>query len=383
MDTSRLRDLFQQQFGSQAEVCVFAPGRVNLIGEHTDYNDGFVCPMAIEPGIYFAARRRNDQQIHLASTSFPDTPVTLDLDAAFTKTEPAWGNYPRAMADKLKAAAIPLTGFDALLVADLPEGGGLSSSAALLVGFGKLCMAVGGHELEAGRLAVIAQAAEREMVQCGIMDQMIIACAQPDSAMMLDCRDLSRRFIPVPKDVSIVVVNTMVKHALTDGGYDARVKQCKAGLAALSERFGNLQALRDATPEMVEALAGEEDDTVYRRCRHVVREIARVGTFADFLAAGNYAAAGKLMLESHVSLAKDYEVSCDELDWIVDFAGNQSGVYGTRMTGGGFGGCTVSLVKPEAVEGFIAEVKPAYADRWKKNPVAFATRPVGGARVIR
>src|SRR5262245_34497806 len=303
-----LRKRFSDIFGPGGKVHVVrAPGRVNLIGEHTDYNDGFVFPMAIEPDIRFVCRSREDANIRLASTAFPGE-IEFSLSRKIERGEPSWTNYPRGIAAELLAAGIPLPGMDCLIANTLPVGGGLSSSAALLVGTGKCMLALAGLDMDPQRLALLAQKAEHEyaLAPVGIMDQTIIASAKRGTAMLLDCRDLSKQFVPLDaNELRVVVVNSMVKHELSGGEYGQRRKQCEEGVAFFRKENPQVKALRDVTMKQVEAAEGKLPEVVFRRCRHVVGEIARTTQFAALIAKKDYDHAGELMMQSHASLRDD------------------------------------------------------------------------------
>jgi galactokinase len=381
-----LRQKFADIFGDHGRIHVVrAPGRVNLIGEHTDYNDGFVFPMAIEPEVTLVCRSRDDGNVRLASTVFPGEFVEFSLQARIERGKPAWGNYCRGVAAELIAAGIPLAGMDALISNSLPVGGGLSSSAAIEVGTSTAFLALAGLTMDPQRLALICQKAEHEyaMVPCGIMDQTIVACGQPGTAMMLDCRDLSKRFIPLdPRELRVVIVNSMVKHELTGGEYAQRRKQCEEGVAILAREKPGIKALRDVNLAEVEAHRSQMSDVVLRRCRHVVGENQRTVDAATFLSQRMYDDAGELMVKSHVSLRDDYEVSCPELDFLVDEAMKIKGVYGARMTGGGFGGCIVALAQPRGVEALQEHLMKTYTEKFGRQPTSFVTTATGGASVI-
>jgi galactokinase len=379
-----LRGDFQQAFGSEdGRVRIIrAPGRVNLIGEHTDYNDGFVLPMAIEPDVRIACRARADGVVRLGSTAFAGQHAEFSVQQKIERAEPTWANYMRGVAAELIGAGIPLVGMDALFENTLPVGGGLSSSAAIEVGTAHALLALAGEKMDAGRIALLCQKAEHEyaLVPCGIMDQMIVASGQAGHAMLLDCRDLSRKFVPIDaNDLRVVIVNSMVHHELSGGEYAKRRKQCEAGVAYFKEQNPSVRALRDVTLEQVEAAKDKLDDVVFRRCRHVVTEIARTLQAAGKLAERYYDDVGELMVQSHRSLRDDYEVSVPELDFLVEQAMTVKGVYGARMTGGGFGGCIVALVQPRAVESLIGHLTHAYAEQFGKRPVAYVTTATAGA----
>jgi galactokinase len=362
-----------------------APGRVNLIGEHTDYNEGFVFPMAIEPEVRLACRARDDGRVRLASTAFAGQMVEFSVQQKIARGEPAWANYCKGIAAELIAAGIPLVGMDALISNTLPVGGGLSSSAAIEVATGQALLTISGLEMEPGRLALLCQKAEHEFagVPVGIMDQTIVAAAKANHAMLLDCRDLSKQFVPIDgRDLRVVIVNSMVKHELTGGEYAERRRQCEQGVAFFRKLKPTVRALRDVTPAEVEAARGQLPDLIYRRCRHVVTENARTLEAAEALGQRHYDAVGDLMLKSHASLRDDYEVSVPELDYLVEQSMTVRGVYGARMTGGGFGGCTVALAQHRAVEPLTEHLKSAYTQKFGKEPQAFVTTATQGVSVV-
>ena len=385
-ELQQLKHRFATLFGPSQKIrIVRAPGRVNLIGEHTDYNDGFVFPMAIEPEIKVICRSRPDGIVKIATTVYPNEFVEFSLQKKIERAKPSWGNYVRGVAAELIKAGIPLSGMDALICNSLPVGGGLSSSAAILVSVGRALVLLAGLDIEPNRLALIAQKAEHEFAQVpsGIMDQTIVASARAGHAMMLDCRDLHKQFVPVdPKDLRVVIANSMVRHELGDGQYAIRRKQCEEGVAILKRDHPHIKALRDVKIEQVEAAKSKMSEVVYRRCRHVVTENFRTLEMAQRLLLQRYDEAGELMLKSHNSLRDDYEVSCPELDFLVEEAMKIKGVYGARMTGGGFGGSIVSLTQPRSVEALIEHLHKTYTAKFDRQPTVFTTTATAGASVL-
>ena len=385
-----LKKQFVDVFGSGGRIRVVrAPGRVNLIGEHTDYNDGYVFPMAIDPDVRIACRSRQDGLIRIASTLFPAEIAEFSVTQPIIKGEPKWSNYCRGVAAQLKAAGIPITGMDALMANTLPSGGGLSSSAAVEVGIGHALLGLMGYNLEPMRLALLCQKAEHEFagVPCGIMDQMIVATAQLGSAMLFDCRSFQRKPIPIDaNDLRVVIANTMVKHDLTgaDGKseYAKRREQCDTGVAFFKQSNPAIKSLRDVTMEEVTAAQGKLDDVILRRCRHVVGETKRCLDAANALIAKDYALFGTLMNQSHQSLEQDYEVSCDELNFLSAQARTFKGVYGARMTGGGFGGCIVALVQPDQADALMDHLRSTYKAKYNIDPIVFATTATSGAGMM-
>jgi galactokinase len=387
---AELQEEFFKVFGGCADSAnpvrmIRAPGRVNLIGEHTDYNDGFVLPMAIEPEVRIACRARNDGLIRLASSVFPGQIVEFSVQKKIEKGEPKWANFSRGIAAELLRAGIPLAGMDALMTNTLPVGGGLSSSAAIEIGTGRALLAMVEQQLDGDRLALLAQRAEHEFagVPVGIMDQMIVSTGKTGNAMLLDCRSLAKRFVPLDaNELRVVIVNSMVKHELSGGEYAERRSQCEEGVEFFHVQNETVKALRDVTPGLVEEAKNALPEVVYRRCRHVVTENARALEAADLLEKRYYEQAGKLMCQSHISLRDDYEVSTPELDFLADEAMKSKGVYGARMTGGGFGGCIVALAQPRHVETLIANLTRSFSAKFGMEPAAFVTTATAGAGIV-
>lgn len=385
-----LKAAFEAEFARKAVGIVRAPGRVNLIGEHTDYNDGFVLPIAIEKQTLAAWAARADNIVRLRSVQSPDKPAELDLSAAILPGEPKWANYCKGVAAGLKAHGLRLSGCDIMFDSDVPIGGGLSSSASLEVATGMAMIAApavagaaqSGSKITPRELALICQKAEHDFAgaPCGIMDQSIAIMGQPGRALLLDCRDGQTRQIPFDEPhLVLLVADTQVKHAINDGGYAARRTQCHAAAAKLG-----VAALRDLDMRRVEqaAAAGTLGGKELMRARHVVGEIERTLRAVEALDAGDYEAFGRLMYGSHESLRSDYEVSCEELDAIVDIASDLEGVYGARMTGGGFGGCAIILADAERAEAISQAVADGFAGRFGKRCPIFATRAAPGASVV-
>jgi galactokinase len=385
-ETDAIKKSFTDIFGPGGTLRVVrAPGRVNLIGEHTDYNDGFVFPMAIEQHVTIVSRVRTDSVIRLASTAFDKQISEFSLENPIVRGEPKWANYSKGVAAGLKSAGIPLRGVDALINNTLPIGGGLSSSAAIEVGTARTLLAQGGGEMDAQKIALLAQEAEHKyaLVPCGIMDQTIVAAGRAAHAMLLDCRDLSKKFIPIdPAKLRVVIVNSMVKHELTGGEYAQRRHQCEQAVEFFRKSNPKITALRDVTIEQVIAARPNLPDVIFRRARHVVSENSRTVAAAEKLSAGQYPAVGELMVQSHNSLRDDYEVSVPELDYLIEESMKIKGVYGARMTGGGFGGCMVALVEPTGVEALAAHLKKIYPARFGKEPGIFVTTATAGASIV-
>ena len=389
-DNAALKEQFHRIFGpgrgTDRVHVVRAPGRVNLIGEHTDYNDGFVLPMAIEPEVRIVCRSRNDGMVRLASTAFPGQVVEFSVQKKIQRNpHGAWDNYSRGVAAEMLGAGIPLVGMDALISNTLPVGGGLSSSAAVEVATARALLTLAGVDMDASRVALLAQKAEHEYagVPVGIMDQTIVAGAKAGHAMLLDCRDLTKRYVPIDtRELKVVIVNSMVKHELSEGEYGKRRQECAEGVRFFQRQNPGVKALRDVTADEVEAARGKLPDVIYRRCRHVVTENARTTEAATQLGHHNYEDVGQLMQESHRSLRDDYQVSAPELDFLVEEAMTVKGVYGARMTGGGFGGCIVTLAQPRAVDPLREHLQNVYPRKFRREPTVFATGATAGASVI-
>lgn len=376
-------ELFAKCFGHEPRWIVAAPGRVNLIGEHTDYNDGFVLPMAIERYTVIAADRHPGGSVTVHSETTGET-ASFGVRTVVTRGEPAWSNYVRGVVAGFQMRGMRVPGFDAVIESSLPYGGGLASSAALEVATATLLETILATKLDSIEKALLCQRAEHDFAQvpCGLMDQFTSILGKKDEALLLDCR--SRETTPVKmKDpgVTVLVINTNVRHRLAEGEYARRREQCEAAARAL-----NVPALRDATLDLLNSARGRMEPVVFRRARHVITENERTLLAAAALQAGDWSAVGKLMYDSHASLRDDYQVSCRELDTVVEIArklGPKQGVIGCRMTGAGFGGCAVSLVKTDAVRTLTRTIAEAYEKQTRTEPAMFWSRPAAGARVLK
>ena len=357
-----------------------APGRVNLIGEHTDYNDGFVLPAAIDREVLMAARPRDDRQVILHSLDFTGT-SSFSLDEIAHDDAQSWSNYPRGVCAVLEATGCRLRGAEIVFGGDVPIGSGLSSSAALEVATATTMLALAEIVVPGEEIARLCQRAENTFVgtRCGIMDMFISALGQAGHALLIDCRSLGYRTIPVPAGAKLVIGDTGVRRGLATSEYNTRRGQCEAGVERLKAVLPNITALRDVTPAELEEHKALLPPDVYQRCRHVVTEDARVLEAVDVMQAGNLVRLGELFNASHESLRKDYAVSCAELDTMVALARQQPGVYGARMTGAGFGGCTVSLVAEEHAPAFVAAVAPAYQTITGLQPQIYICAASAGA----
>ncbi len=373
-------DAFVEAFGRRPTLVARAPGRVNLIGEHTDYNDGFVLPVAIDRAVYMAVAPRTDAVVRLVSLDFNGR-TQFDLSEVRPAQEQRWSNYIRGMAWALQERELALMGLDAVVHGDVPIGAGLSSSAALEVAAGKALLAVSGLDLPDVDLALAAQRAENEFVgmKCGIMDQFISVLGRRDHALLIDCRSLEHELVPVPAGYGLVVANTMKRRGLVDSEYNRRRAECEEGVRLLGQVLPGVKALRDVSAEQLEAHRELLPPTVYRRCRYVVGENERVVGSVAALRRSDVCAFGRLMAESHAGLRDDYEVSCGELDRMVELAQSIDGLVGARMTGAGFGGCTVNLVRVEVAASFADELRGRYAEWAGVQPEVYICRVEGGA----
>ncbi len=377
LSNEELRAHFEHRFGRPAAFIARAPGRVNLIGEHTDYNDGFVLPAAIERETRIAAAPRGDGVVHLIALDLRrETRFALD-DVRRSPTE-GWSNYVRGVAAGLLAAGYPVAGFDGLVQGDVPIGAGLSSSAALEMAALQAFSAAGGFTVPPDQAARIGQRAEHVYVgtNCGLMDQLASALGRPQHALLIDCRDLSFQPVPMPAAAAILIADTAVRRQLASSAYNERRAQCEAAARALG-----VPALRDATLEMLARV--ELPAVVARRAEHVIAENGRVLAAVAALEQGDLHKVGTLMNASHASLRDLYEVSSAELDTMVELLRDQAGCYGARLTGAGFGGCAMALMAADAVAAAIPTVAEAYRARTGLTPALYVTQAAAGASVLR
>ena len=377
-----LAERFQERFGASPRV-FRAPGRVNLIGEHTDYNEGFVMPAAIDFYTWVAGAPRAGDTLRVYSEHFGET-IELTLDSLMGAPRKHWSDYVRGVAAVLAEAGKPLTGADLQISSDVPIGAGLSSSAALELSVAFALCDISSIEISPLQLIKACQRAEHDYAgtRCGIMDQFIATFARAGHALMLDCRSLDYRLVLVPSDARIVICNSMVKHELSSGEYNRRRAECEAGVEMLRRHLPNVSALRDVSLEELKHHASNMSDVVFRRCRHVITENQRVLCAAEALQSRNLHRCGELMYESHASLRDDYEVSSAELDLLTELASECDGVYGARMTGGGFGGCTVNLVRADAVDRMRTLVAAKYEKKTGIKPEVYVCLPADGARTL-
>jgi galactokinase len=371
---------FRRLYASAEGLRVFrAPGRVNVIGEHTDYNCGFVLPMALDMAAYVATAPSGDGKLRIHSE---DRKELREFDAAgLMDLTPAhhWTDYPIGVARELIRLGFAIAPANLLIRATVPDGSGLSSSAALEVS--SALAFLNGRPIDPLEMAKLCQRSEHNFVgvPCGIMDQYISVFGREHSAVEIDCRSLGHRYVSLPAGVAFIAVNTMVKHALAGSAYKDRVRECATAVEILKTRYPAVESLRDVTPDMFEAAAHLLPDVVARRARHIVTEDVRVNRFVEASGAADLAAMGRLLVESHRSLQYDYQVSCEELDFLAEAALAIDGVYGSRMTGGGFGGCTVTMIRAEAAAHFRERISIAYRERFGAVPRIYDCKPSAGA----
>jgi galactokinase len=358
---SRFAKKFSARFAVAPQRIFRAPGRANLIGEHADYNDGFVLPAAIELRTWTAIAPRKDHQLHVFSENLNET-AELDLTETHPQPQHRWPDYVHGVALMLQKLAVPLAGANIFIASEIPRGAGLSSSAALEVSVASALLSISGATLDLVEIAKLCQQAENEFVgaRVGIMDQFASCFGSADHAILLDCRTLECQRLQLPASLAMVVCNTMVKHEHAGGEYNKRRAQCQEGVTLLRRTLPSIKALRDVTLAQLQAHRDELPELIYGRCHHVISETERVLRCATALQAGDFATVGRCMAESHFSLKDDYQVSCRELDVMVEIAARRDGVVGSRMTGGGFGGSTINLVKTDAVEEFKHHVSREY-----------------------
>lgn len=368
---------FERRFQASPRFLVRAPGRVNLIGEHTDYNDGFVLPLAIDRAVWIALRARADRQVLVHSLDFEAT-ATFSLDR-IARTNAGWAEYVKGVAWALQEAGHTLHGWEGAIAGDVPVGAGLSSSAALELAVARAFAAVSELPWDAATMARLGQRAENEWVgvRCGIMDQMISAAGRASHALLIDCRSLRTETVPFPPKTRVAVLDTATRRGLVDSAYNERRHQCESAARA----FG-VSALRDVSPARFEAESGRLDEVTRRRARHVVGENERTLQAADAMRRGDAIALGRLMDASHASLRDDFAVSSHELDVMVECGRAHPACLGIRMTGAGFGGCAVALIDGERAESFASAVAASYQSATGIQPVVYVCAATEGAAVV-
>ncbi len=373
---------FRAHFGTEA-VVYRAPGRVNLIGEHTDYNEGYVLPAAIDFYCWVAVGARSDGKLVVYSENFQEA-AEAELVNLWTRRKGTWADYPFGVAWALKEAGHKLGGANIYITGELPLGSGLSSSAAIEVAVGYALLDALGQVIDRKALALNCQRAENEFVgaRCGIMDQFVSCNGRAGYALMIDCRSLEYRALRLPPEIRLVVCNTMVKHEHSAGEYNARRLECEEGVRRLAAVLPGIRALRDVTAEQLEGNRSLLTDVVYRRCRHVISENDRVLRTVEALKRGDVRGISQLLRKSHESLRDDFEVSCRELNLMVEIASAKTGVLGSRMTGGGFGGCTVNLVEASEAKEFQERVAEEYEAKTGLRPEILVCKASEGVGVV-
>lgn len=378
LSAARVSELFEASFGFKPLTTVKAPGRVNIIGEHTDYNGGFVLPAAINYNTFIALAPRDDRQLHLVAYNFDNESCVVDIDAVQQHdVDESWPNYVRGVVQELRKKGFTLAGGDLYIAGNVPAGAGLSSSASLEIALIRAMLALSGEVIDPTDAALIGQAAENHFVgcNCGIMDQLISARGQENSALLIDCQDLSVRPVPMPADWEILIVHSGVKRGLVDSEYNQRRQQCETAAA-----FFGQTSLRAVELAQLLAAEGELDELSFRRARHVLTENARTLAAAETLAAGDLPALIKVMVESHASMRDDFNITTPAIDTLVEIlleAG--AGKAGARMTGGGFGGCVVAVAPAAVIPQLMAAVETKYQARTGCVPTLIRAKASAGA----
>ena len=382
LDVSGIRKLHYERFGHDPVVFV-APGRVNLIGEHTDYADGFVMPAAIHFATLAAISPSNDETATVLSKNLNDA-VTRGLSTIGTIGSHKWSDYPFGVLSILQQEGIAVPGFHLTLDGDVPLGAGLSSSASIEVASMLAMLHVAGVSLPLPKIALLCQRAENSYVgaPCGIMDQFVSCCGAADHALLLDCRSLAYRLAPIPKHLSLVICNTMVKHSHASGAYGSRRAEVEEGTAILKRHRPEIRLLRDATVDDLNRWGHEMPPDVLKRCRHIITENIRTVAAADALEANVMSTLGRLMAEANASYRDDFEASCREADILVELANKEQGCVGSRLTGGGFGGCTVNLVESSHAQQFAANIAVGYEKLTGIHPEIYQSLASAGAHKL-
>jgi galactokinase len=382
-DISKLKEKFQSLFNSEP-LLVRSPGRVNIIGEHTDYNEGFVLPAAIDKAIYIAIGKRDDEVISLYAQDYQQS-HEIKL-SNIVPTNKHWPNYILGIVDQLQKKNYPISGFNLAIDGDVPLGAGLSSSAAVECATVYALNDLFGLGIEKIEMVKMAQLAEQTFakVMVGIMDQFASMFGKKGHAIKLDCRSLEYEYVPlVLKGIKILLLNTNVKHSLASSEYNTRRAQCEEGVALVKEKHPEVNSLRDVTMEMLQTLVAPKDQIIFKRCKYVVEENIRLLEGCEDLKKGHIDALGKKMFLTHEGLSKEYEVSCRELDFLVNHVKNNPAVLGARMMGGGFGGCTINLVKEEAIDELVKKISKDYQQAMNLELSAYIAGIEDGSSVMK
>jgi galactokinase len=377
---TEILNAFGHHFGWDTPPPIYrAPGRVNLIGEHTDYNLGYVLPVALEMACYVAIAPSRDNTLRVRSQDLNEEFTIGITEILHARPQDAWHDYVIGVAQQLVKAGIELSGSNLLIRSEVPVGSGLSSSAALEIGTAFALL--NGRSMDPLEIATLGQRAETQFVgvPVGIMDQYASVFGRENAAIQIDCRSLNHEYVTLPSDVSVIAVNSLVKHELGSSAYRERVAECKAAVQALQATDPNIKNLRDVPLDVFVKVQETVPPIPRQRARHVISDTQRVLDFAKAAEANDLAEMGRLFIASHRSMQYDYEISCEEIDFLVDTAIKIPGVYGARMTGGGFGGCTVNLVKPDALSRFHDQLAESYSQKYGLNPVFYNCKPANGA----
>jgi galactokinase len=381
-NNSKLPDDFKS---FKTEIKVASPGRINLIGEHTDYNNGFVMPAAIDKKIYFRFRKNNTKNlVRIYSETF-DAYVEFNLQK-LTKSPNSWENYLLGVIDEIQKLGKQLQGFDCILKSELPIGAGISSSAALECGFAEGLNSLFNLDLVQMEIVKLSQRAENNFVgsNCGIMDQFASVMSKKDHFIKLDCESLEANFIPAKiEHCKLLLLNTNVSHNLADSEYNSRRQECETAVAVIQQKYSAVKSLRQVSFNMLEEFKEEIGAIGFKRCLYVLEENERVQETEKALRDGNLQTIGKLMYASHRGLQHQYEVSCPELDFLVDFSEEKPFIYGSRMMGGGFGGCTINLIEADKIDAYFKEVKKIYQEKFNITPTAITVVPDEGTQITR
>lgn len=381
-NNSKLPDDFKS---FKTEIKVSSPGRINLIGEHTDYNNGFVMPAAIDKKIYFRFSKNNTKNlVRIYSETF-DSYVEFNLQK-ITKSTNYWENYLLGVIDEIQKLGKQLQGFDCILKSELPIGAGISSSAALECGFAEGLNSLFNLDLAQMEIVKLSQRAENNFVgsNCGIMDQFASVMSKKDHFIKLDCESLEASFIPAKiQHCKLLLLNTNVAHNLADSEYNSRRQECETAVAIIQPKYTGVKSLRQVTFKMLEEFKEEIGAIGFKRCQYVLEENERVQETEKALRDGDLETIGKLMYASHRGLQHQYEVSCPELDFLVDFSEEKTFIYGSRMMGGGFGGCTINLIEADKIDAYFEEVKKVYQEKFNITPTAITVVPDEGTQITR
>ena len=383
MNKAEVSAQFVTQFNEAPLFVIASPGRINLIGEHVDYNSGFVLPAAIDKYMFVAVSHRNDSKIFLHATDLNQNNQS-NLDDVLQRSNLGWPNYVLGVIDELRKDGHVISGFNMLITGNIPIGAGVSSSAALECATVFSCKHLFDLDISKQVMVKIAQRAENNFVgvNCGVMDQFASMFGKADHVIKLDCADLSYTYFPFKLEgISIVLFDTFVKHSLASSEYNTRRQECETAMAALRQQF-LITSFREATLVMLEAVADSISDKVYNRCKYVIEEIARMEAACDHLLAGEIDAFGARMYETHKGLSELYEVSCTELDCIVENCKKEKDIVGARMMGGGFGGCVVALVQATKVEEIYNRINTAYQNKFGRNMGKYLMQIGDGTRLL-